>query len=146
LAIQGRLTVAARIIISCAVALALVGCAANQTTHDVSAVDGAFGNAGNTIALRDVLIPNPRTPQEDYPARSTVSVLLAIVNQGNQAGKLVAVTSPSASQVQMVGNTNLPPGGTVISTVSSAPINALPTSPMVVDRLRPPGRAEGHAR
>jgi hypothetical protein len=133
---QGRLTVVARIIISCTVALALVGCAANQTTHGVSAVDGAFGKAGNTIVLRDVLFPNPHTPQEAYPAGSTVPVLLAIVNQGNQADKLVAVTSPAASQVQMVGTTNIPPGDTVISTVSSTPINAPPTSPRDVDRLR----------
>jgi hypothetical protein len=135
LAMQRRLTVATRIIISCAVALALVGCA-NQKTPDVSAVDGAFGNAGNTIALRDVLIPNPHTPQEAYPAESTVPVLLAIVNQGNQADKLVAVTSPAASQVQMMGTTDIPPGDTVISTTGSAPINAPPTSPTVVDRLR----------
>ena len=135
LTMQGRRTVAARIIISCAVALALVGCA-NQATPDVSAVDGAFGNAGNTIALRDVLIPNPRARQEAYPAGSTVPVLLAIVNQGNQADKLVAVTSPAAGQVQMMGTTEIPPGDTVVSTASSAPINAPGTSPMVLGRLR----------
>jgi copper(I)-binding protein len=135
LTIQGRLTVAARIIISCAVALALV-CCANQTTPDVSAVDGASGNAGNTITLRDVLIPNPHTPQEAYPAGFTVPVLLAIVNQGNQADKLVAVTSPAARQVQTMGTTDIPPGDTVISTTSSAPINAPPTSPMAQGRLR----------
>jgi len=132
---QGRRTVAARIIISFAVALALVGCA-NQTTPDVSAVDGAFGNAGNTIALRDVLIPNPHTPQDAYPAGSTVPVLLAIVNQGNQADKLVAVTSPAASQVQIVGTPDIPPGDTVVSTTGSATINAPPTSPTAVDSLR----------
>jgi copper(I)-binding protein len=135
LTMQGRLTVAARIIISCAVALALVGCA-NQTTPDVSAVDGATGNAGNTIALRDVLIPNPHTPQEAYPAGSTVPVLLSIVNHGNQADKLVAIISPAASQVQMVGTTDIPPGDTVISTASSAQLNAPVASPMVLGRLR----------
>jgi copper(I)-binding protein len=135
LTMQGRLTVAARIIISCTVALAMVGCA-NQTTPDVSAVDGAFGNAGNTIALRDVLIPNPHTPQEAYPAGSTVPVLLAIVNQGNQADKLIAITSPAASQVQMVGTTDIPPGDTVISTTSSTPTNAPAAGPMVLERLR----------
>jgi copper(I)-binding protein len=136
LTMQGHLTVATRILISCVVALALVGCA-NQTTPDVSAVDGAFGNAGNTIALRDVLIPNPHTPQEAYAAGSTVPVLLAIVNQGNQADELVAVTSPAASQVQMVGTTDIPPGDTVISsTAGSASISAPPTSPMVVSKLR----------
>lgn len=136
LTMQGRLTVATRILISYVVALAVVGCA-NQTTPDVSAVDGAFGNAGSTIALRDVLIPNPHTPQEAYGAGSTVPVLLAIVNQGNHADELVSVTSPAASQVQMVGTTDIPPGDTVISsTASSASINALPTSPMVVGKLR----------
>jgi periplasmic copper chaperone A len=89
-----------------------------------------------TIALRDVLIPNPHTPQEAYPAGSTVAVLLAIVNQGNQADKLVAITSAAASQVQIVGTTDIPPGDTVISTVSSAPINATAASPMVLGRLR----------
>ena len=136
LTMQCRLTVATRILISCVVALAVVGCA-NQATPDVSAVDGAFGNAGNTIALRDVLIPDPHTPQEAYGAGSTVPVLLAIVNQGNQADELVSVTSPAASQVQMVGTTDIPPGDTVISsTASSASTNALPTSPMVVGKLR----------
>jgi copper(I)-binding protein len=133
---QGRFTVAACIVISCAVAFALVGCAGNQTGFDAPAVDGAFGNAGNTIALRNVLIPNPQTPREAYPAGSTVPVLLAIVNQGNKADKLVAVTSPAASQVQLTGITDIPPGDTVISTVSSAPINAPATSPLVVGRLQ----------
>jgi copper(I)-binding protein len=136
LTMRGRLTVAARIIISCALAFALVSCAGNQAGFDMPAVDGAFGNVGNTIALRDVLIPNPHTPQEVYPAGSTVPVFLAIVNQGNKPDKLVAVSSPAASQVQMAGTTDIPPGDTVTSTVSSAPLNAPPTSPLVAGRLR----------
>jgi hypothetical protein len=95
----GRLTVAARIIICCALVLALVGCAGNQTGFDMPAVDGTFGDVGNTIALRDVLIPNPRTPHEVYPTGPTVPVLLAIVNKSKQADGLVGVTSSAASQV-----------------------------------------------
>lgn len=98
-----RLGAVALIIISFAVALTLVGCAGNQASYDSPAVDGTFGNVGNTIAMRDVLIPNPRTSQGIYPVGSTVPVLLAIVNQGNQTDKLIAVTSPAASQPSTAG-------------------------------------------
>ena len=47
-----------------------------------------------------------------------------------------AITSPAASQVQVMGTTDIPPGDTVVSTTGSAPINAPPTSPTAVDRLR----------
>jgi hypothetical protein len=46
------------------------------------------------------------------------------------------VTSPAASQVQLTSTTDIPPGDTVISTASSAPINAPATSPLVVSRLQ----------
>jgi copper(I)-binding protein len=42
-----------------------------------------------------------------------VPVLLAIVNQGNKADKLVAVTSPAVSRVQLTGTTDIPHAGTV---------------------------------
>ena len=124
------------VVISFAVALSLIACGGNQAGYDIPAVDGTFGDAGNTIALRDVLIPSPRTPQGAYPAGSTVPVFLAIVNQGNQVDKLIAVTSPEASQVQMIGVTDIPPGGTVISTASSAAVNTPPASPLVAGRLQ----------
>lgn len=114
----------------------LVGCAGNQAGYDAPAVDGTSGNIGNTIALRDVMIPNPHDPQDSYPAGSTVPVLVAIVNQGNQTDKLIAVTSPAAGQVQMVGTTDIPPGSTVLSTASSALSNAPITTPLVAGQLR----------
>jgi hypothetical protein len=115
--------------------LIAVGCAGNQAVYDIPAVYRNFGNTGNTIALRDALIRNPDPPGV-YPAGSTVPVLDAIVNQGNQTGKLITVASPAASQAQMVGTADIPPRGTVISTASSSPIDTPPTSPLVTGRLR----------
>jgi hypothetical protein len=136
LTLRAPRTAVALIMICFAVALALVGCAGNRVGYDIPAIDGTSGKAGNTIFLRDVLIPDPRTPQGAYPAGSTIPVFVAIVNQGNQADTLIAVTSPAASQVQVVGTTKIPPGGTVISTGGSALINTPPSSPLVAGRLR----------
>lgn len=136
LTLRSPRTAVALIMICFAVAVALVGCAGNRVGYDIPAIDGTSGNAGNTMFLRDVLIPNPRTPPGAYPAGSTIPVFVAIVNQGNQADTLIAVTSPAASQVQVVGTTDISPGGTVISTGGSALINTPPTSPLVAGRLR----------
>nr|MDQ3763043.1 copper chaperone PCu(A)C [Actinomycetota bacterium] len=129
------LTVAARIVACCAAALALVGCGAGQITQtdsQVAAVDGAFGDIGNSIALRNVLIPYPQNQQGTYPAGAAVPVLLTVINHGNTTDELVAVTSPAASQGLVSGTTQIPPGTTVISTTGSAE----PTSPLVVGELR----------
>ncbi len=69
----------------------LVGCGAGQiaqTDSQVAAVDGAFVNIGNSIALRDVLIPEPPNQAGAYPAGSTVAVLLSIINQGDSADEI----------------------------------------------------------
>ncbi|HET9118109.1 MAG TPA: hypothetical protein VFN75_08575, partial [Pseudonocardiaceae bacterium] len=58
-------SLAARSLACCAAVLALVGCGAGQITQtdsQVAAVNGAYGNAGSTIALRNVLIPYPSNP------------------------------------------------------------------------------------
>jgi periplasmic copper chaperone A len=136
LTLRASLAAVALIIISFAIALTLVGCAGNQAGYDIPAIDGTFGKVGNTIFLRDVLIPNPHTPQGAYTAGSTVPVFVAIVNQGDQADTLIAVTSSAASQVQVGGPTDIPPGGTVISTASSTLSNTAPTSPLVAGRLQ----------
>ncbi|MBV9161338.1 MAG: copper chaperone PCu(A)C [Pseudonocardiales bacterium] len=133
------LTVAARIVACCAAALALVGCGAGQITQtdrQVAAVNGAFGNVGNAIALRDVLIPYPHNQQGTYPAGSTVPVVLTIINQGNSADELIAVASPAASQALVLGTTQIPPGTTVLSTAGALPVNGEPTSPLAVGELR----------
>jgi copper(I)-binding protein len=128
------LTIAARIVACCAAALALVGCGAGQLTqtdNQIAAVDGAYGNIGNSIALRDVLLPYPSTPTGTYPAGSTVPVVLTIINQGDQPDELVAVTSPTGKGL-VLGATQIAPSTTVISTAGSAG----PTSPLVVGELR----------
>jgi hypothetical protein len=110
--IRGFATVAARIVACCAVALVLVSCAAGQiaqTDSQVAAVDGASGNVGNTIALRDVLIPYPPNPAGSYPIGSTVPVPLSIINQGDSTDELIGVDSPVASQVLVEGTTQIPP-------------------------------------
>jgi periplasmic copper chaperone A len=131
---QPPLAVAALIVACCATALALVGCGAGQitqTARQTSAVDGAHGDVGTTIALRDVLIPYPPSSNGTYPAGSSVPVLLTIANQGTSADELIAVTSPVASQVLVLGTTTIPPGTSVTSTLGST----RPTSPLVVGQL-----------
>ncbi len=133
------LRVVARSMACCAAVLALVGCSAGQITQtdsQVAAVNGVYGNVGSTIALRDVLIPYPSSPDGTYPAGSTVPVLLTIVNQGINADELIGVTSPAAGQAVVLGTTQLPPGTTVISTAGAAPAAGQPTSPLVVGELR----------
>jgi copper(I)-binding protein len=133
------LSVAARSVACCAAVLAVVGCGAGQITQtdsQVAAVNGASGNVGSTIALRDVLIPYPSSPDGTYRAGSTVPVLLTIVNQGTSADELIGVTSPVAGRAVVLGTTQIPPGTTVISTAGTAPTPGQPTSPLVVGELR----------
>lgn len=128
------LTIAARIVVCCATALALVGCSAGQITQtdsQVAAVDGTSGDVGNTIALRDAQIPYPRDPSGTYPAGSAVPVQLAIINQGNSADELLAVTSPTVGQAQVFGIAAIPAGSTVISTDGFA----VSTSPLVAGQV-----------
>jgi periplasmic copper chaperone A len=130
------LNIAARIVVCCCAALALIGCGAGQITQtdrQVAAVDGTSGDVGDTIALRNVRIPYPHNSNGTYPARSTVPALLTIVNQGTSTDELIAVTSPAASQIVLLGAVQIPPGSTVASTAgTAAPTN----SPLLVGGLR----------
>ena len=136
---RARVIAAVRIVACCAAALALVGCGAGQiaqTDSQVAAVDGTFGNVGNSIALRNVLIPYPPNQTGTYPVGAAVPVLFTIINQGDSADELVGVDSPVASQVVVEGTTQIPPGTTVTSTTGFRPIGSQPTSPLVVGELR----------
>lgn len=131
--------VTALIATCCVTAPALVGCSAGQITQtnsQVAAVNGAHGDVGDDIALRDVRMPFPPGHDGTYPAGSTVPVLLTIVNQGTSADELIAVTSPVASQVLVVGTSTIPPGTNVTSTAGSSPGAVQPLSPLVVGELR----------
>lgn len=133
------LAVTALIVACCTTAPALVSCSAGQITQtdsQVSAVDGAYGDVGNDIALRDVLIPLPPGRSGTYPAGSTVPVLLTIVNQGTRADELISVRSPAADQVLVMGTSTIPPGSNVTSTVGATPAGAQPRSPLVFGELR----------
>jgi periplasmic copper chaperone A len=132
-------TIPARIAACCvcalAAALVLVGCSAGQITqtdHQLSAVDGASGAVGNTIALRNVFIPFPPNQNGTYPAGSTVPVILTVINQDTSPDQLIGVSSPAASQAVVLGTTQIPPGTTVTSTAGGG----VPTSPLVVGELR----------
>lgn len=134
---RGAHPVVACIVACCAAVLALASCAAGQITQtdsQVPAVDGVFADVGSTIALRNVLIPYPPNPTGSYAAGSAVPVLLAIINQGERPDELIAVTSPVASQVQLQGTTQIPPGTTVFST--SGTRAGAPVSPLVAGELR----------
>jgi hypothetical protein len=92
---------AARIAACCITTLALIGCAAgqiSQTSREFPAVDGTSGNVGNSIALRDVLIPYPHNQAASYPVGSAVPVILSIVNQGDRVDELVGVTVPQPAR------------------------------------------------
>ena len=131
--------VTALIAACCASAPSLVGCSAGQITQtdsQVAAVDGAYADVGESIALRDALIPTPPHSDGTYPAGSSVPVLLTIINQGTRADRLIAVTSPAASQVLVLGTTTIAPGTNVTSTGGSASAGVQPQSPLVVGQLR----------
>ena len=139
LTMRAPLNIAARVVACCVcvltAALTLAGCGAGQITQtdrQVSAVDGAFGNVGNAIALRNVYMPYPPNKDGTYPAGSTVPVILTIINQGTSPDELIGVSSPAASRVAVLGTTQIPSGTTVISTTGSGQ----PTSPLVVGELR----------
>ncbi len=122
-----------------ATALALVGCSAGQITQtdsQVAAVDGAYGDVGRNIALRDVVIPAPPSSNGTYPTGSSVPVLLTIINQGTSADELISVTSPAASQVLVLGTTTIAPGMNVTSTAGSASAGVQSQSPLVLGQLR----------
>jgi hypothetical protein len=129
---RAPVTAAVRIVACCAAALALVGCGAGQITQtdsQVAAVDGTYGNVGNSIALRNVLIPYPPNQTGTYPIGAAVPVLFTIINQGDSADELVGVDSPAANQVVVEGTTQVPP---------VRPSPALPVPPQSV--LSPPAR------
>jgi hypothetical protein len=110
--------IAGQVAVCLVVGLALTGCGAGQiaqTATQQAAVDGASGDAGDDIALRDVLMPPSPNPSGSYPVGSHVPVLATIINSGGEADELVAVTSPMAGQVQVSGTVRIPPRKNVVS-------------------------------
>lgn len=110
----------ARCVPFCVIAsVALTGCGAGQVTQtstQQAAVNGASGDVGDGIALRDVWIPFPPGGKAEYPVGSKVPVLATVVNDGRSPDELLSVTSPVAGQVVVAGDTRVPPGRNVVST------------------------------
>ena len=127
--------VAGQVAVCLVAGLALAGCGAGQiaqTATQRSAVDGASGDAGDDIALRDVLMPSSPNPGGSYPVGSNVPVRATIINSGGEADELVAVTSPMAGRVQVSGTVRIPPRTNVVSDTDSS----APRSPLVVGKLQ----------
>jgi copper(I)-binding protein len=106
-----------------------------QTSQQLPAVEGASGDAGDSIALRNVWIPYPRSGTS-YPPGSRVPVAATIVNQGPTTDELVAVSSPVSGWVEVSGTVHIPPGTNVVSIADSWADAAGTASPLVVGRLR----------
>jgi periplasmic copper chaperone A len=125
---------AGRVAVCLVAGLALTGCGAGQiaqTATQQAAVDGASGEAGDAIALRDVLIPTAPNPSGSYPAGSNVPVLATIANSGGEADELVAVTCPMAGRVRVSGTVRIPPHRNVVSATDPS----APRSPLVAGKL-----------
>lgn len=122
------------IVLGFVLGLALAGCGAGQESQTASqwgAGKGAVGDAGDTIALRDVWIPYPADGR-DYPSGANAPVVATIVNHGLDVDELLAVSSPAASQTLVDGAVQVPPGRNVTSAVDPTEIR----TPLVAGVLR----------
>lgn len=95
-------------------ALALAGCSAGQVTQtssQVPAVGGANSGVGQ-IAVRDVQIEFADQVEGGnvYARGGNAPLRMTIVNAGAGPDRLVSVTSPVASSVQISGVTTIPGG------------------------------------
>ncbi|WP_051386181.1 hypothetical protein [Actinokineospora inagensis] len=91
-----------------AAVLATAACSSGQITQTDSqlpAVNGALAQAGN-IAIRDAMLAYPA--DGSYAEGSDAPLTLSIVNSAGTADKLVDVSSPVATSVQVDGDVNLP--------------------------------------
>ncbi|SES06591.1 hypothetical protein [Actinokineospora terrae] len=134
----GRLRLAPAVLgLGIAAALVTAGCGSGQITQTDSqlpAVNGALAQAGQ-IAVRDAVLAYP---ENGYYAKGADAPLsLTIVNVGGTPDKLVEVTSPLATEVEVSGDGNLPGGFALIvgkageeadGKKSSAPTTPTPTT------------------
>jgi copper(I)-binding protein len=126
---------AAALVGAVAAAVTLAGCGAGQITQtdtQLSAVDGANVQVG-TIALRDSVIEfNDRAEGAAvYPRGGSAPLSMSIVNAGSQADRLVSVSSPIATSVQITGTSDLPAGQRLLveGTPPAPAAPALPAAP-----------------
>lgn len=114
-------------LLGCAAALVLSGCGAGpgaQTAEQVDAVNGANQEVG-PIALRDVALAYPGDDDVfGYEAGEDAPLGVTIVNTSDVADELVAVTSRTAGDVTVQGQTTIAGG----NALASAGIDTGPTS------------------
>jgi copper(I)-binding protein len=97
-----------------AATLGLTGCSAGQVTQTDSippAVNGNLGQVG-TILLRDALIAYPA--EGKYSKDGSAPLVLSIVNIGPDDDELTDVSSPAATDFEMIGNPKVPSGMALI--------------------------------
>lgn len=82
---------------------ALAGCGTGQVTqtaNQLSAVDGAQGDAG-PIAARNVMIAYPDDGRRSYPRGTDAVLVMTIANTGDSEDELTSASSPSAELVKI---------------------------------------------
>ena len=106
----------------------LAGCGTGQVTQtasQLSAVDGAQGDAG-PIAVRNVLIAYPDDGRRGYQRGADAALIMTIANTGSAEDELASASSPSAELVKIDGPQTLAPQGTLRAV--SAPAGGSGTS------------------
>ncbi len=104
----------APVVLGCAAALVLSGCATGRITErseHPAAIDGSSGGVGPML-VRDVVLAYPENETNLYPAGADGPMELVIVNEGDRPDTLVSVTTPAAREVIIQGNTEIPSGTT----------------------------------
>ncbi|TCK19986.1 hypothetical protein [Pseudonocardia endophytica] len=93
--------------------LALSGCGAGQiaqTSNEGAAVNGSGTQLGD-IVIRDMQVvypQRPASPEAVYAQGGAAQLKFGIVNEGSTVDRLVRVTSPAATAVQVGGDPSLP--------------------------------------
>lgn len=98
-------------------ALALTGCGAGQiagTAEQVAAVNGSNAAVG-PIAVRDAVIVYGEQAEGGavYARGSDAPLNLFVINEGEEADRLVSASSPWASSVTISGVTEIPAGRSI---------------------------------
>lgn len=83
-----------------------------QTASQLSAVDGAQGDAG-PIAARNVMVAYPDDGRRSYPRGTDAVLVMTIVNTGSSEDELTSASSPSAESVEFGEPRTLAPQGTL---------------------------------
>jgi hypothetical protein len=106
-------------------AVALAGCGAGQlaaTASQVAAVGGANATVGQ-IAVRNAVVAfdGPAATGTAYEVGGSAPLTMSIVNQGQEADRLVSVSSPAASAVEVGGTREVPAGQVLVVDGGPAP-------------------------